>query len=121
MVSQKKSSVSRKRRALRVRKKITGTEQRPRLCVFRSLNHITAQIINDTKGSTLLYLSSLHKEFSEQKIGSKSDVAKRIGEIIAQRAKEKGINTVVFDRKGYPYHGRIKALADGARSKGLEF
>ncbi|MBN1981381.1 MAG: 50S ribosomal protein L18 [Chitinivibrionales bacterium] len=112
---------SRQKRALRLRKKLSGTLQKPRLSVFRSLKHISAQIIDDTKGVTLVYISSLGKEMTADKPEKKTDTAKRVGEAIAEKAKEKGILKVVFDRKGYPYHGRIKALAEGARSKGLEF
>ncbi|MDG5813729.1 50S ribosomal protein L18 [Chitinispirillales bacterium ANBcel5] len=120
----KRRLVERGRRAQRVRRKIVGTKQRPRLCVRRSIDHIYAQIINDTDGVTIASAASLGKEFSEKTKDenlSKSDVSKIIGEIIAEKAKEKGVTSVIFDRKGYLYHGRIKALAEGARSKGLLF
>jgi large subunit ribosomal protein L18 len=121
----KKRIVERFRRASRVRKTVSGTQDRPRLCVRRSLKHISAQIIDDDKGLSIAQISSAHKEIV-QKIASlkdktKSDVAKIVGEYLADIAIGKGITKVVFDRKGYPFHGRIKALADGARSKGLSF
>lgn len=113
---------TRKRRHKRVRKKVFGTPERPRLCIFRSLNHIYAQIIDDTRGHTLVFASTLDKELrglSGHK-GNK-EFAKKVGELIAQRAVQMGINKVVFDRAGYKYHGCIKALADAARQKGLQF
>ena len=107
-------------RHLRVRRKISGTSQRPRLAVFRSLHHVYAQVIDDSRGETLVAASSLESQIKTQRDGKvKSDVSKEIGALIAQRAKEKGINTVVFDRGGYKYHGRVKALADAAREGGL--
>lgn len=117
----KRRNLSRKRRAFRIRKKIVGTAECPRLCVSRSLRHISAQIINDTTGSTIVQVGSINKEVNRKETGSKIDISKLVGELIAERATEKGIKKVVFDRKGYPYHGRVKALADAARSKGLEF
>src|SRR5436309_1793798 len=104
----------------RIRQRVEGSEQRPRLAVFRSLNHIYAQVIDDGKGHTLASASSSEKT---AKIGSGGNVAgaKQVGKLIAERAKEKGINKVVFDRGGYLYHGRVKALADAAREAGLEF
>ena len=106
----------------RVRKKVTGTPQRPRLSVFRSLNHIYAQVVDDTQGRTLVAASSLEPEVRASKNGaSKSEVAKRVGSLIAQRALEKGIKQVVFDRGGFKYHGRVKSLADAAREGGLDF
>ncbi|MCL5953775.1 MAG: 50S ribosomal protein L18 [Nitrospirae bacterium] len=103
----------------RVRKKIKGSPERPRLSVYRSLKYIYAQIIDDTTGSTLVSASSL--TMSEAKSGDTVDVAKKVGEVLATEAKKKNITSVVFDRGGYLYHGRIKALADGARSGGLQF
>ncbi len=117
----KKREVSRKKRAFRIRKKITGTAERPRLCVKRSLKHISAQIIDDKAGHTIVMANSYDKDIVEKLEGSKTDVSKLVGEIVAERALEKGINEVVFDRKGYPYHGRIKAFAEGTRKKGLKF
>ena len=103
----------------RVRGKISGTAERPRLCVFRSENHIYAQIIDDVAGNTLVAASSVEKSFEGK--GSNIEAAKKIGNIVAQRALEKGIETVVFDRGGYIFHGRVAALAEGAREGGLKF
>ncbi len=110
------------KRHRRIRKKIRGTEARPRLAVFKSNTNIYAQVINDKTGETIASASSLEKEF-RAKFGGKLnlEVAKTIGEAVATRAKAKGVSTVVFDRGGYIYHGRIKALADSARATGLEF
>jgi len=103
----------------RIRHKMKGTSARPRLAVFRSVAHIYAQVIDDTKGATLVAAGSTDKA---QKItGGNVAGAKAVGKLVAQRAKEKGISKVVFDRGGYLYHGRIKALADAAREAGLEF
>ncbi|MDW8188052.1 MAG: 50S ribosomal protein L18 [Dictyoglomus sp.] len=112
----------RKIRHLRIRKKIFGTPERPRLAVFKSLRYIYAQIIDDTKGHTLVSASSLEKELKSQlKSTDNIEAAKLVGKVIAKRALEKGIKKVVFDRGGFLYHGRIKALADSARAEGLEF
>lgn len=106
----------------RVRQKVVGTSERPRLCVFRSLNHIYVQVIDDSIGATLTSASSLDKEFKGSSLrGSNKEGAKKVGELVAQRALEKGISQVVFDRGGYLYHGRVKCLAEGAREKGLQF
>jgi large subunit ribosomal protein L18 len=106
----------------RIRKKISGTTERPRLDVFRSLKHIYAQVIDDDTGKTLTSASTLSKEFQEQKKKSCNiEAAKIVGELIAEKALAKGIQKVVFDRGGYLLHGRVKALAQGARDKGLEF
>jgi large subunit ribosomal protein L18 len=113
----------RKRRQVRVRSKVYGTPERPRLNVFRSANHIYAQIIDDDKGFTLVAASTVEAPVKSE-IGAedpKTAQAKKVGQVVAQRAKDKGITRVVFDRAGYLYHGRIKALADGAREAGLEF
>lgn len=112
----------RKRRHRRVRAKVAGTTQRPRLNVYRSLANIYAQVIDDERGHTLVSASTVDPEVVKQ-MGekTKSEAAKLVGAVVAQRAKEAGINQVVFDRGGYRYHGRIKALADGAREAGLEF
>ena len=107
------------KRHSRVRGKISGTAERPRLCVFRSENHIYAQIIDDVNGVTLTSASTLEKEF-EGATGN-AEAAKKVGLKLAERAKEKGITEVVFDRGGYIYHGRVAALAEGAREGGLEF
>ena len=119
MVSKKDSNQARLRRHTRVRGKITGTVQRPRLNVYRSLNHIYAQIIDDVKGVTLVAASSVEKDFGMA--GGNKEAAKKVGELIAKRAAEKGITEVVFDRGGNIYHGRVKELAEGAREGGLKF
>lgn len=104
----------------RIRHKVRGSEERPRLAIYRSVKHIYAQVIDDHKGRTLAAASSSEKN-SAVKTGGNIAGAKEIGRLVAQRAKEKGINKVVFDRGGYLYHGRVKALADAAREAGLEF
>ncbi|KAA8522657.1 hypothetical protein F0562_009181 [Nyssa sinensis] len=111
-------------RHIRLRKKVDGTPERPRLCVFRSNKHIYAQVIDDTKMHTLASASTMQKPISEEfdySSGPTIDVAKKVGEVIAKSCLEKGITKVAFDRGGYPYHGRIEALADAAREHGLEF
>ena len=105
---------------LRQRKRISGTKERPRLSVFRSVTHIYAQVIDDLKGATVAAASSLEKDM-RAKTGANVDAAKAVGKLVAQRAVEKGVKEVVFDRGGYRYHGRIKALADAAREGGLKF
>lgn len=113
---------ARKRRHLRIRKKVFGTLDRPRLNVFRSLNEIYVQIIDDTKGHTLISASTVDKELKKKFKGmTKKEQAKLVGQTIADRAKDKGIKSVVFDRGGYKYIGRVEALADGARENGLQF
>ncbi len=119
MIKKKSSNAARIKRHQRVRKNISGTAERPRLSVYRSLNHIYAQIIDDTKGTTLVSASSLDKDF--EGYGGNVDGAKAVGNLVAKKALEKGIKAVVFDRGGYIYHGRVAALADGAREGGLEF
>ena len=104
----------------RLRRKLAGTSERPRLAVFRSLHHIYVQVIDDDLGRTVVAASSVEKDAAAAK-GGNIDAASKIGELIADRAKEKGIQRVVFDRGGYRYHGRVKALADAAREAGLEF
>ncbi|AAK81056.1 large subunit ribosomal protein L18 [Clostridium acetobutylicum] len=111
---------SRKRRHLRVRNKISGTPERPRLAVYRSEKNIYAQVIDDVNGTTLVSASTLDKDFSA-KAGSNKEAAKLVGGIVAKKALDKGIKQVVFDRGGYIYHGRIKELAEAAREAGLEF
>lgn len=111
---------ARDRRHLRVRKKVAGTPERPRLSVYRSLKHIYAQVIDDVNGVTVAAASTLDSNF-ENKYGGNKDAAKIVGELVAQRCLEKGIENVVFDRGGNLFHGRVKALADGAREKGLKF
>ena len=119
MVSRKDSNQARLKRHIRVRAKISGTAERPRLCVYRSLQNIYVQIIDDTCGKTLVSASSVEKDFG--KAGGNKEDAKKVGELAAKRALEKGITEVVFDRGGYVYHGRVAALADGAREAGLKF
>ena len=114
-----KNAVRRKRHA-RVRAKLSGTSARPRLNVFRSNKHIYAQLVDDTKGVTLASASTLDKELNLES-SSNIEAAKKVGELVAKRAVEKGITAVVFDRGGYLYHGRIQALADAARENGLQF
>ena len=114
--------VARERRHRRVRKKVRGTAARPRLAVFRSNKHIYAQVIDDIKGETLASASSLEKTLREgMKTGANTDAAKAVGKLLAERAAVKGVKEVVFDRGGYLYHGRVKALADAAREGGLKF
>jgi large subunit ribosomal protein L18 len=113
---------SRARRHRRVRASVTGTPERPRLNVFRSLSHIYAQVIDDTTGNTLVSASTIDAELRSQMTGKKkAEQAKLVGQVVAARAKAKGLSAVVFDRGGYRYHGRVKAVADGAREGGLEF
>lgn len=113
---------ARQKRKARVRTRIFGTEQRPRLSVFRSTKHIYAQLVVDSTGSTILAASTLSPEIRAELAGlKKSDAAKRVGELIGRKAAEKNIRKVVFDRNGFLYHGRVKALAEGARASGLEF
>jgi len=113
--------VARSKRVKRIRKKISGTSERPRLQVFKSARHIYAQIIDDSAGHTLTAASSLNKEITAPTEGGKKAMAKEVGILIARMAKEKGIETVVFDRSGNLYHGRVKSLSDGAREGGLVF
>ncbi|MBI5841300.1 MAG: 50S ribosomal protein L18 [Chloroflexi bacterium] len=121
-MANKNRSIARERRHLRVRKSIFGTTQRPRLNVFKSLSEIYCQVIDDIEGNTLVSASTVDKELREKMKGmKKSDQAKAIGKVVAERAKSKGISTVVFDRGGFRYVGRVKALADGAREGGLQF
>ena len=120
MIKKENSNVSRLARHARVRKKISGTTELPRLCVFRSLKNIYAQIIDDTTGHTLVSASTLDAELKAQYGGNK-DAAKAVGALVAKKAAEKGITEVVFDRGGYVYHGRVAELADGAREGGLKF
>lgn len=119
MVNRPDTNKARQKRHLRVRAKISGTPERPRLSVYRSLNHIYAQIIDDVNGATLVASSSLEKDFGAY--GGNVEAAKKVGQMVAKKALEKGISEVVFDRSGYLYHGRVKALAEGAREGGLKF
>ena len=119
MIKRPDTKGQRLKRHARVRGKISGTAEMPRLCVFRSENHIYAQIINDVEGKTLAAASTVEKAFEGN--GSNIEAAKKIGALIAERALKKGIENVVFDRGGYIYHGRVQALAEGAREGGLKF
>ncbi|OXM15011.1 50S ribosomal protein L18 [Paenibacillus herberti] len=122
MITKGDKNKARLKRHLRVRKKINGTVARPRLSVYRSSKHIYAQLIDDVAGVTIASASTLDKELVEQvNNGGNVDSAKLVGELIAKRAKEKGHESVVFDRGGYLYHGRVQALADAAREAGLQF
>lgn len=117
----KSKAIGKQRRHERIRKKVVGTAARPRLSVYRSLNHMYAQIIDDSKGVTITAASSLDSSLKNVKQKGNIAMAKEVGGLIAKKAVEKGIKQVVFDRSGYLYHGRIKALADAAREAGLEF
>ncbi|MBE3587492.1 MAG: 50S ribosomal protein L18 [Thermoanaerobacteraceae bacterium] len=122
MITKPDRKALRAKRHRRVRKKIAGTPQRPRLNVFRSLNHIYAQIVDDEQGTTLISASSLSPELRGQlSRGGNKEAAAAVGRLVARKALEKGIRQVVFDRAGYLYHGRVKALAEAAREAGLEF
>lgn len=113
---------ARKKRHLRVRKKVKGTPDRPRLNVYRSLRHIYAQLIDDVNGQTLVFASTLELETKDQAaVCGNKDAARQVGEMLGERALQKGVEKVVFDRGGYLYHGRVRALAEGARSQGLKF
>ena len=119
MINKPEKKEIRNRIHRRIRRKLSGTPQRPRLAVFRSVAHIYAQVIDDTEGKTIVSASSVDKGGKTN--GGNVAAAKSIGKLVAERAREKGIKSVVFDRGGYQYHGRIKALADAAREGGLEF
>jgi len=121
MLTQISKNGTRRRVHDRIRKKVLGTEARPRLNVYRSLNHIYAQLINDLRGVTVVSANSAEGKKGERTTGGNLAAAKTVGKAIAERAKAKGIDKVVFDRGGYIYHGRVKALADAAREAGLKF
>jgi large subunit ribosomal protein L18 len=122
MISKKDKNQDRVIRHARVRKKVSGTEQRPRLSVYRSTNHIYAQLIDDVKGNTLCAASTLEKDIAAKVADlSKSEAAKEVGKAVAEKALKLGYKQVVFDRGGYLYTGRVQALAEGAREAGLEF
>jgi large subunit ribosomal protein L18 len=126
MIRRKSRNESRQRRHLRIRRTVEGTPDRPRLSVFRSVAHIYAQVVDDRAGRTLAAASSLDPEIKTQAAGAakgkrKTEAGKLVGQLVARRAKEHGVSRVVFDRGGYMYHGRVKAVADGAREGGLEF
>jgi len=118
----KQKIMARRRRHARVRERVSGTPDRPRLCIFRSLKHIHAQVIDDTQGHTLVSASTLDSEVRSQ-LDDKDKTAQAavVGDVLAKRAAEAGITQVVFDRGGYKYHGRVKSLADAARKAGLDF
>lgn len=120
MIKKQCKNDTRKRKHARVRRKISGTTERPRLCVFRSLTNIYAQVIDDSKGVTLVSASSLDNGVKDTE-GAKIDLSKAVGKLVAERALSKGIENVVFDRGGYIYHGRVAALAEAAREAGLKF
>jgi len=119
MVKKQSSNKARLKRHARVRKTVSGTPERPRLCVFRSLKNLSAQIIDDKSATTLVSASTLDKEF--EGYGGNKEAAKKLGEIMAKKAIDSGITTVVFDRGGYLYHGRVHEFAEGAREGGLKF
>ena len=125
MIGKASKDQTRQKIHTRIRKKIAGTTERPRLNVYRSVGHIYAQVIDDAKGATLVSATSVEKgkglKGEKRPTGGNVASAKEVGKLIAERAKEKGIKRVVFDRGGYLYHGRVKALADAAREAGLEF
>ena len=120
MLKKVDKNLKRQKRHLRLRNKVQGTPERPRLNIFRSLNHIYAQIIDDVNGVTLVSASTVDKGFKLESTSNK-EAAKEVGKLVAERAKAKGIDNVVFDRGGYIYHGRVKELAEGAREAGLQF
>ena len=125
MITKTSKDQTRQKVHSRIRKKILGTAERPRLNIYRSINHIYAQVIDDAQGVTLVSATSVEKgkgiKGDKRPTGGNVGSAKEVGQLIAERAKQKGINKVVFDRGGYLYHGRVKALADAARAAGLEF
>jgi large subunit ribosomal protein L18 len=122
IMSVRESKAIQKIRHRRVRQKVTGTISRPRLCVFRSLNHIHAQLVDDSKGQTLVSMSTLDSQVrSKTDVMGKSKKAELVGTLLAEKALNEGIKQAVFDRGGYKYHGRVKALAEAARKAGLEF
>ena len=121
-MAKSETRIARQRRHARVRAKVKGTTTRPRLCVFRSLNHIYAQVIDDSRGQTLTFASTLDSEIRGEVDGkAKMGAAELVGSLVAKRALSHGINQVVFDRGGYKYHGRVKTLAEAARREGLIF
>jgi large subunit ribosomal protein L18 len=121
MLTQTSKNATRRRVHERIRKKVLGTAERPRLNVYRSLNHIYVQLIDDLKGVTLVSANSAEGKKGERRTGGNLAAAKAVGKAIAERAQAKGVSKVVFDRGGYIYHGRVKALADAAREAGLKF
>jgi large subunit ribosomal protein L18 len=120
-VGTSKKVEQRLRRKIRIRRKVTGTQERPRLSVYKSLKHIYAQVVDDSEGKTIAFASSLSKELKGQSEGDKKADAKRVGRLIAEKCKAASVEAVVFDRNGLPYHGRIAAVAQAAREGGLKF
>ena len=121
-MSSKRQDIGRQRRKIRVRKRVVGTDARPRVCVFRSNKHIYAQVISDSQGKTLAAVSTLSEALADRaKKGKGVEAAKQVGLALAQACKEKNIVRVVFDRNGFLFHGRVRAVAEGAREGGLEF
>jgi large subunit ribosomal protein L18 len=121
-MSSKRQDIGRQRRKVRVRKRVLGTDARPRVCVFRSNKHIYAQVISDNQGKTLAAVSTLSENLTDAAKKSKGvEIAKQVGLALAKACKEKNISKVIFDRNGFLFHGRVKAVADGAREGGLEF
>ena len=121
-MANKRADIARQRRKIRVRKKVVGTDVRPRICVFRSSKHIYAQVISDNQGATLAAVSTLSGDLADATKQKKAvDAAKQVGLALAKLCKDKNITKVVFDRNGFLFHGRVKAVADGAREGGLEF
>ena len=120
MIKKPGQTAVRQKRHSKIRRKLSGTAERPRLAVFRSVRHIYAQVIDDGGGQTITAASTLDKELKEAGDASMLQLARKVGELVAQRAKEKGVTRVVFDRAGYKYHGRVAAVAEGAREQGLE-
>jgi large subunit ribosomal protein L18 len=114
-------ATARAKRVSRIRKKITGTTDRPRLRVFKSSKHIYAQIIDDSLGKTIVYMSTVDKDFIPGELKGKTAAAEKVGVMLAEKAKIAGVDKVVFDRGGFLYHGRVKAVSDGARKGGLQF
>jgi len=121
LISKPDKKLLRQKKHRRIRKKLSGTNEVPRLCIFKSLNNIYAQIIDDENGNTIVSASTLEKDLSNLTSKTKIEAAKMVGSRIAEKAKEKGISKVVFDRNGYKYHGKVAAFADAAREKGLDF
>jgi len=120
-MTQSSRDVLRRQRHERIRRKVVGTPERPRLCVHKSLRHLYAQVVDDTQGVTLTYASTLEADLRQGGSGANRGSAESLGKLIAERTRAKGVSAVVFDRGGYPYHGVVKALAEAAREQGLEF
>lgn len=120
-MARKTRNEHRRKRTARIRRRIHGTADRPRLCLYKSLRHVYAQIVDDSQGVTLASASTLCQALRERGVGGTVDGAAAVGALLAERARQAGIRQVVFDRSGYPYHGKVRALADAARKGGLEF